>query len=101
MGIEGSGTGNGGIILFEFPNTVFVCVCSSPEIRLPIAAVINRLCLIELFRYDKEGIERTYHVEVSTRNVLSRSLGLSDGVWAVVLEKERGLSPVCRGGNLQ
>ena len=57
----------------------------------------HRLCLVELFRNNKEGIQQTCHVEVSRRAMMPQAIGLSDGVWAVVLERELALSQVCRG----
>ena len=56
----------------------------------------HRLCLVELFR-NNEGIQQTCHVEASRRAMMPQTIGLSDGVWAVVLERELALSQVCRG----
>ena len=58
----------------------------------------HRLCLVGLFRNNKEGIQQTCHVEVSRRAMMPQAIGLSDGVWAVVLVRELALSQVCRGG---
>ena len=47
---------------------------------------------IELFRDGKVGFERTFSVKVSMRNVMPLAISLSDGVWAVALEKELDIS---------
>ena len=57
----------------------------------------HQLCLVELFRNNKEGIQQTRHVEVSRRAMIPQAIGLSNGVWAVVLEKELALSQMCGG----
>ena len=53
------------------------------------------LCVLELFKGDKEGIRRYCRVEILADVVLPQAISISDGVWAVATQREIDLSMVC------
>lgn len=53
------------------------------------------LCVLELFKGDKEGIRRNCQVEILADVVLPQAISVSDGVWAVATQGEIELSMVC------
>ena len=66
--------------------------------KSPIYATrAHQLCLVELFRNNTEGIQRVCQVEINKRTVMPQAIGVSDGVWAVALERGLILSQVCGG----
>ena len=48
----------------------------------------HQTCVLRLFNGDKEEIERTRHIEVSKIKLMPQATSLSDGVWAVALERK-------------
>ena len=56
----------------------------------------HQTCVLGLFNGDKEEIERTCHIEVSKSKLMPLAISLSDGVWAVALERKLDLSQLCQ-----
>ena len=57
----------------------------------------HHLCILELFKGNKEDIDRVCQVEILTGMVLPQAVAISDGIWAVAVRREIGLSKVCEG----
>lgn len=47
----------------------------------------HRLCVLELFKDNKERIKENCQVEILTNTVLPQTISISDGVWAVAAQK--------------
>ena len=57
----------------------------------------HKLYVLEFFKGDRGGVGRNCQVEGLTGAVLPQAISISDGVWAVVIQRELELSKVCEG----
>ena len=57
----------------------------------------HELCVLELFKGDKNGIKKNCQVEILANMVLPKAVNIADGIWAVAIQCEIALSRVCEG----
>ena len=69
--------------------------CSSVS---PIYVMGNHeLCVLELYKGDRGGIDKNCQTEVLTNIVLPQAISVTDGIWALATQTEFALSEVCEG----
>ena len=57
----------------------------------------HRLCVMELYRDNRRGIEQHCPVEILLNVILPKAVRITDGVWAIASRDESELSQVCAG----
>lgn len=55
------------------------------------------LCLLEVFRGDKENFEKNCQVKIFINAVLLQAISIYDGVWVVATHIQIDISRVCGG----
>jgi len=57
----------------------------------------HRLCVLGLFRGNKDVVDSQCQIEVYTDAILPRAVSIADGVWVVSTQETLSLSRVCEG----
>ena len=57
----------------------------------------HRLCVMELYRDNRRGIEQHCQVEILLDIIQPKAVRITDGVWAIASRDESELSQVCAG----
>ena len=69
------------------------CTSSSPI----YVASRQDLCMLELFRDNKNGVKKNCQVKILVDSILPKAVSQTDGIWAVATKTELQMTQVCSG----